>query len=266
MFNENGYVVNDLKKAGLTYEEAKVYLFLNENPKKNEEELASALGFDHHKLKDVLASLKAKGLIQAADHDKYDVTPPSKALDLLINIKVKHMELELAELKRRLSVIKDVLESKYWESHYGIRDELILEPLDDLKSMEIRTAKLITEAQKEILIFTASFEWYTKIRELLLDSVKRGVEVKVLMRIVDEMSKKRAEELIQNGIKVKNTIEDWYPVRGTIVDKSKLVFLIWATEKKLSYYKPHYTENLGLIKVFIDAFEQRWERALDVKA
>ena len=68
MLNENEYVVDNLKKAGLTYEEAKIYLFLNENPKKNEEELASALGFDHHKLKDVLASLKAKGLIQVVDH------------------------------------------------------------------------------------------------------------------------------------------------------------------------------------------------------
>ena len=175
------------------------------------------------------------------------------------------MESELANTRRQLSSIREVLENKYWESRYGIRDELLLEPLDDLKSMEVKTVRLISEAQREIRIFTASFEWYTKIREVLLDAVRRGVKVKILMRVVDEHSQKRARDLLENGIEVKSTVEDWYPVRGTIVDGNKLLFLIWATEKKLSYYKPHYTENVGLIKIFLDAFERRWERASNIE-
>ncbi|MHC1600756.1 MAG: TrmB family transcriptional regulator [Candidatus Nezhaarchaeales archaeon] len=258
-------IEESLEKAGLTLIEAKIYLFLNENPRKSEDEISAALGINLQELKEALSSLKAKGLVKTVDQDTYDVTPPSKALEILLDIKAKYMESELANTRRQLSSIREVLENKYWESRYGIRDELLLEPLDDLKSMEVKTVRLISEAQREIRIFTASFEWYTKIREVLLDAVRRGVKVKILMRVVDEHSQKRARDLLENGIEVKSTVEDWYPVRGTIVDGNKLLFLIWATEKKLSYYKPHYTENVGLIKIFLDAFERRWERASNIE-
>jgi len=253
-----------LEKAGLTAIEAKIYLFLNENPQKSEDDISKTLGVSLEESKNALSSLKAKGLVKVIDQDKYDAIPPSKALEILLDIKTKSMESELANIRRQLYFIRDVLENKYWESRYGIRDELLLEPLEDLRSMEIKTAKLISEAQREVQIFTASFEWYAKIREILLSTVKRGIKARVLMRVVDEHSQRRARDLLENGVEVKNAVEDWYPVRGTIIDGSKLVFLIWATEKKLSYFKPHYTENAGLIKIFLDAFERRWERALRV--
>ncbi len=255
----------NLEKAGLTAIEAKIYLFLNENPQKSEDDISKTLRISLEELKNALSSLKAKGLIRIINQDKYDVTPPSKALEILVDIKAKNMESELANIKRQLSSIREILESKYWESRYGIRDELLLEPLEDLRSMEVKTAKLISEAQREVRIFTASFEWYTKIREVLLDAVRRGIKVRVLMRVVDEHSQRRAKDLLENGVEVRSVLEDWYPVRGTIIDGNKLLFLIWATEKKLSYYKPHYTENAGLIKIFLDAFERRWEKASSIE-
>jgi hypothetical protein len=52
-------------------------------------------------------------------------------------------------------------------------------------------------------------------------------------------------------------------VRGTLVDDRELVFLVWATRKRgvsrPVYYRPHYTKNQGLVRVFRDAFLKRWE-------
>ncbi|MCS7140117.1 MAG: hypothetical protein N3F04_03655 [Candidatus Nezhaarchaeota archaeon] len=255
----------NLKKAGLNTLEAKIYLFLLENPQRSEKDIGTAIGINAEQLREALSSIKSKGLLKIVNQDKYDVIPPSKALEILFDVKAKHMEIELMNMKRQLSMIRDFLEDVYWRSRYGVRDELLIEPLDDLRSMEIKTARIIAEAQKELCIFTASFEWYTKVREVLLDAVRRGVKIRVLMHIADEGARKRAKEMLENGIEVRNAVEGWYPIRGTIADGAKLLFLIWTTEKKFSYYKPHYTENVGLVRVFIDAFERRWERALNIQ-
>ncbi len=253
--------IGALMRAGLTKLEAEVYLFLVENPQKSEVELGNLLNVPLSDLRYALTSLLQRGLVKVLDHEKYEAIPPSKAVLVLLEVKTRSVEAELAELRRHLYTIKSSLEDKYWEKRYGIRDELLIEPLDDLRSMEIKTAEIISRAQHSISVFTASFEWYPRVRELLLDALNRKVVVRVLMRVVNEQSKKIAKDLMENGADVRCATEEWYPVRGTLVDESKLIFLIWTTEKKLSYYKPHYTENPGLIKVFSDAFNKRWERA-----
>ncbi|MEM4576760.1 MAG: helix-turn-helix domain-containing protein [Candidatus Nezhaarchaeales archaeon] len=254
-------IVENLKKSGLTQLESEIYVFLNENPQKGEAELCSALRASLSDVRQALASLITKGLVKQLNHDRYDVIPPSKTVEILLGIKTRYLESELAELRESLHVVREALEGKYWEKRYGIRDELLIEPLDDLRSMEIKTAEIISQAQRNISIFTASFEWYRKVRELLLSAIQRGVRIRVLMKAGSNQSVETAKDLVENGAEVRYAVEEWYPVRGTLVDESKLVFLIWVTEKKTSYYRPHYTENLGLIKVFIDAFNRRWERA-----
>lgn len=230
----------------------------------NESDIRNSLNASLNDVKTALTSLLQRGLVKILNGETYDAIPPSKAAQILLEVKTRSVEVELAELKKHLQTIKSELEDEYWERRYGIRDELLIEPLDDLRSMEIKTAEIISRAQRDISIFTASFEWYPKVRELLLAALDRRVAVRVLMRIANEQSKRVAKGLVENGADVRCAIEEWYPVRGTLVDESKLVFLIWTTEKKLSYYKPHYTENPGLIKVFSDAFDRRWERAKPV--
>ena len=99
------------------------------------------------------------------------------------------------------------------------------------------------------------------------NALKRGVSVKVLMCTSNLQSRRIAEKLFKMGAKVRIAPEKWYPTRGTIADKSKLLFLIWAAEEEERYwkpvlYRPHYTENRGLICVFLDAFEKRWREGL----
>ncbi|MDI9619928.1 MAG: helix-turn-helix domain-containing protein [Candidatus Nezhaarchaeota archaeon] len=253
-----------LANSGLTPLEARVYLYLNENPNKRDSEIGDALGIPLPDVRKALSSLRSRGLVKAVERDGYDAVPPSKAFEILVDLKTRDMELALSSIRRQLHSIRESLEKRYWVSRYGISEEQLLESLEDLRSMEAVTARLMAEATEEILVFTASFEWYNKVRETLTSSLQRGVRVRVLMRVVDEPSRLRARELLERGVEVRSAVEGWYPVRGTLVDESRLVFLIWATEEKLSCFRPHYTENRGLIKVFLDSFEHRWARASSI--
>jgi hypothetical protein len=88
------------------------------------------------------------------------------------------------------------------------------------------------------------------------------------MLVNDESTRSRAQELRNLGIQVRHCAEEWYPVRGTLVDDQELLFLVWATRKRdvprPVYYRPHYTRNQGLIRIFRDAFLKRWEEGQSI--
>jgi len=48
-------------------------------------------------------------------------------------------------------------------------------------------------------------------------------------------------------------------------DDNELVFLIWATNerngRRPKFFRPHFTKNDGMIRVFADAFDKRWSDA-----
>lgn len=121
---------------------------------------------------------------------------------------------------------------------------------------------MIAEAEKSIFIFAESFGWYGKIRKQLIAALEKGAKAKVLMMVMDEGSAARARELEEMKVEVRHCAEKWYPVRGTLIDDQELVFVIWATRKDIEKpicFRPHYTRNPGLIRIFSDAFEKRWE-------
>jgi len=159
--------------------------------------------------------------------------------------------------------LEKLLEPTYWESRLGIRPEEIIEPLRDLPEMELRTARILGNALKEVSIFAETFGWYGKVRESLFQAHNRGVGMKVLMMVKDDSTKERAKELRGIGVQVRHCAEEWYPVRGTLVDDQELVFVIWATKKsevpRPIYFRPNYTRNQGLIRIFRDAYMKRWE-------
>jgi sugar-specific transcriptional regulator TrmB len=191
--------------------------------------------------------------------------PPSQVFSKLVEDKERESDIILNNIQKTSSFLIDSLEPRYWERRLGIRPADILEPLESLKSMEKKTINIINNAKTSVVIFAETFGWYEKVRETLVRALDRGVKISVLMLVLDKESAIRAKDLKRSGIEVRHCIEEWYPVRGTLSDIVELVFLIWATKKRdvprPIRYKPHYTTNVGLIKVFTDAFKKRWEEA-----
>lgn len=254
-----------LKDLGISQSEALVYLKLLDKPEgATLEEVLSCCEIPSHEIEAALGKLVERGFITVVSN-RFEALDPKDVLTKILKEKERNFKEKLEDLREKVLVLQKSLAPLYWEKRLGIRPEEILMPLDNLPAMELQTVRIIANAEEFIYIFAESFGWYDKIREELFRALDRGVRVRVLMMVIDEASAKKARELKELGVEVKHCAEKWYPVRGTLRDNKELVFLIWATEKKgvpiPIHYRPHYTTNVGLIRIFKDAFEKRWEVA-----
>ena len=252
-----------LKTLGLSSGESKVYLRLLSQPGGEMlDKVVTAFGIPAAIAEDSLKSLADKGLVRISSN-RVEVIQPRIVLQRVLEQRKRTLESQMAQETSVALELEKLLEPRYWESRLGIRPEEIIEPLRDLPDMELRTARILGNAVREVFIFAETFGWYGKVRESLFQAHDRGVSMKILMMVKDGSTKERAKELRGLGIQVRHCAEEWYPVRGTLVDDQELVFLVWATKKhdvpRPVYYRPHYTRNQGLIRIFRDAFLKRWE-------
>jgi sugar-specific transcriptional regulator TrmB len=269
LFNENDREMKLLKDLGLSSGEAKVYLQLLSRPEGEVLDKAiSAFGIPAAMAEDSLKALADKGLVRIS-RNRVEAVQPRVVVQKILEQRRKSFEIQLAQENDAALSLEKSLEPIYWENRMGIKSEDIIEPLRDLADMELHTVRILGNAANETVIFAETFGWYERVRETLFQAHDRGVEIRILMIARDESTLKRAKDLQGIGVEVRHCTEEWYPVRGTLVDDQELVFLIWASRKREAirpiYYRPHYTKNAGLIRVFRDAFHKRWEEGKRVE-
>jgi len=257
-----------LVSLGLSAGESKVYLKLLAEPQGEMlDRVVSAFGIPTPIAEDAVKSLSDKGLIKVSSN-RVEVLQPRVVLKRILDQRKRTLEDEFSRQNATALDLEKQLEPVYWENRLGIRPEDIIEPLRDLPDMELRTAQILGSATREVSIFAETFGWYEKVRESLFHAHDRKVAMKVLMMVKDPSTEQRAKELGALGIQVRHCAEEWYPVRGTLVDDQELVFVVWATKKsevpRPIYFRPNYTRNQGLIRIFHDAFEKRWEEAQSI--
>ena len=196
--------------------------------------------------------------------NRFEAKSPKKAFSELASARERKLEEEIERIQRTSENLSESLEPVYQERKLGISPEELLEPLMDLSAMELQTVRMISEAEREVKIFAETFGWYEKVREVIYRALERGAKFRIIMTAPDEQSSSRGKELLGLGVKVGILPSEWYPIRGTLVDDRELVFVIWSTSKKTErpiYFRPHYTRNQGLVKIFGDAFEEKWREA-----
>ncbi len=263
LYYDSGKELELLKTLGLSNGESKIYLrLLAQTEGEMLDKVVTAFGIPADEAEESLKSLAERGLIKISSN-RVEVVQPRTILQKILEQRKRTLENQVAQEASVALELEKLLEPVYWENRLGIRPEEIIEPLRDLPEMELQTARILGNAAREAYIFAETFGWYGKVRESLFQAHDRGVSMKVLMMINDESTRERAKELRDLGIQVRHCAEEWYPVRGTLVDDQELVFLIWATKKRdvprPIYYRPHYTKNQGFIRIFRDAFSKRWE-------
>ncbi len=254
-----------MRKLGFSEGETSIYLTLLSSTQAIPiDRILDNSGMSTSLAEEAIRTLAERGAVRTVSN-ALEAVDPNVMLSRVLEEKRMEMERVLEASEEAASTLRKLLVPTYSESKLGIKPEEIVEPLENLEKMELQTVKIISNAQKEIKIFAESFGWYEKVREELFKSHDRGVKTHVLMLVIDEYAKKRARELESLGVQVRHCIEEWYPVRGTLVDENELVFLIWATKKTgtqhPAFYRPHYTKNAGLIRIFSDAFKTRWQES-----
>ena len=254
-----------LLSLGLTDSECAIYLDLLEKPEgESIDRLLTSFGHAPQEAERAIGNLVDKGCISVSSN-RVEANSPEDFLPNILREKMDNLDLELKRVQEAIRHLEISLEPYFWEKRTGLRPEEIIRPIKDLESMEAQTVNLISEAKEYIYVFAEKFDWYENIRRQMEEALGRGVKARILMMVKDSYTTKRAKELQGMGVEVRHCSEDWYPVRGTLIDDKELVFLIWATRKsgieRPIYYKPHHTENDGLIRIFKDAFQKRWEEA-----
>lgn len=255
-----------LKSLELSEDAANLYVFLVKNPEEFLfEEIPSLCKMSLERVQAALEELLERGLVKV-ESNKFSAVEPKVALSAWLEKKEKEFEEKIDEFRSSTLSLQRILEPLYWETRAGIRPEELIETLESTSVMEVRTARIIGNAEKEIMILAGRFDWYDKIKEVLLQALDRGAKARVLMFAVDKTTIDRAKELIELGVQVRQPAEETL-VRGTLVDNRELVLLIWVRKDvaRPAYFRPFYTNNPGLVKAFSDTFEYRWERAKEIR-
>jgi len=262
-------VIEKLRQLGLTEYETQAYLALIQGNKMGAEEIARAADIPVPRVYSVLESLKNLGLIVVIKGrpKRFEIINPEEGLQNLLTIRKRAAEESLRQLEQVCRSVQQVLSPIFWHERLHIRPEDLLESLDSLSAAEERTKKLISDAHYTLDIFTDIFSWFEIIDNDLSNASRRGVKIRVLMNMESSATRETVHRLHRLGIPVRHPRDVHFPVRGTIADASKVVFIIWASpesgdpSRPKYVYRPSFSANEGITAIFQQSFEFRWRQA-----
>ena len=257
-----------LRELGFSETENSIYFSLLEKPTGEAvEELLAHSSVSTAEAEKAIKNLVDKGVLKITSN-RLEVSEPKQFIARIQDLKRLELSRGIESLASTSARLLSFLEPHYWEVKLGVRPEEVLEPLPTLEDMEVRTVRLLGNSNRLALISAESFGWFSKIREESLKAIERGVKFRILMSVKTAEAAQKAQDAKSMGMEVRTHREDWYPVRGTLGDNQELVFLIWANPDRANqrpkYFRPHYSKNEGMIRVFSDAFEKRWSEARNV--
>lgn len=261
-------LMESLRRAGLTVYESEAYLALLSERELTAEEIAKSTSIPITRVYGTVEELMQKGFARTVQSRprRYQAISPEEAKRGYLTHMRRNFEANLLSIEEVMKRLQRDVDPIYVESHLQVKPEELLEPIEDLQSMERRTAEYIQNASEEILVSTALFSWLPKVRSKLKTALGRGVRVRILMQMEQTQVRKQLNELSALGAQIRDTREPWHPVRGTLIDRRDLIFVIWAAEEAERYwnpivYTPHHTKNQGFIRIFSESFDFRWNNA-----
>ncbi|MHA1396230.1 MAG: TrmB family transcriptional regulator [Candidatus Heimdallarchaeaceae archaeon] len=253
-----------LKELGLTQYEIKTLKTLLARSTATAEEIHKQTDIPTPRIYDTVDALEKKGLVKivAGRPKKFEPVNLELGLQKFLEFKEKEFTSKLQKMNNLSQEILSLLSNPDYQSQLIIKPDELLESFSSLSEMQLKTIDLINKAKKEICIFTNVFYWFIQVQEHLLNALKRGVKVRVLMTIEDEKSRRFAENLSLMGAEVRSITGNTVLARGTLIDQEQVVFVIWVSpiQHEKYVYRPHISSNPGIIEIFSNNFEFLWER------
>ena len=258
-----------MRELKLTEYESRVYCALVEGGALTAEEISKASGVPLTRVYSVLESLQAKNMVVevAGRPKKFEALQPRIAMKGYVAHLRSIMEEELRRLEERARELSTVLESIYWSKRLGPSSAEVLKQLASLSEMEGYTKLVISTAEREVCVLTYLFTWFDTVREELSEALGRGVEVKVLAHELSRTASRKVYEAKSMRIEVRVYAGEPYPIRGTIVDSRRAVFMPYMAvmpERSLLSL-PYYSENVAIVRMLRDAFNYLWFSSHDLE-
>jgi sugar-specific transcriptional regulator TrmB len=263
-------IVQKLRELKLTEYESRVYCALIEGGALTAEEISKTSGVPLTRVYSVLESLQIKNMVVevAGRPKKFEALQPRIAMRGYIAHVRLMTEEELRRLEERARELSTVLESIYWSKRLGPSSAEVLKQLASLNEMESYTKFVILTAEREVCILTYLFTWLDAVREELSEALGRRVKVKVLAHELSRTASRKVYEAKSMGAEVRIYGGEPYPVRGTVVDGKRVVFMPYMTimpERPLLSL-PYYSENVAVVRMLKDAFNYLWSSSHNLEA
>ncbi len=267
-------IIHRFMDMGFNKYEASILVYLIYLGEASALELSRVSGVPAPKTYVTLSKLQGLGFIKARPGRPsiYISLKPSELIERIIGRYRRQYEETLSRIKK----IGDELLRKTSHIYLRGKEKSRRSPLIRIISVgdasEEETKTLYREARKEIMILTQAFEYYPRVRNELIEALRRGVEVKVLFKKPDTLTKKQKEiqknilNMLRNDsnnkIQIKFTEE--VPLRGCIIDpleNGEALFLVEEKNIPFEYREAALTTNRGLIKSLSLMFNMIWEKA-----
>ena len=149
---------------------------------------------------------------------------PKKAMENFVLWKKEKLTSEIINVEHLSKKSYYILHSLYEKSKKVKKPGELLEVIPVGQISEIETKNLYSSAKKEIDILTKAFEYFPRIKDILIKAKKSGVDIKILFlskKYLSNSSQKTQNEMkneLKNlDIKFKET-KHKLPLRGTIID------------------------------------------------
>ncbi|MEM4246256.1 MAG: helix-turn-helix domain-containing protein [Candidatus Bathyarchaeia archaeon] len=254
-----------LKSLGLTEYEARAYLALVAHRHLTAGELSAGAAIPLTRVYGVLDSLSEKGFVKMSPGRPrtYEATPPESALSSFLQHLRASAERDFRRLKEVGDELLQELEPRYWEKRYKVSPEELLRALPSLAAAEEETSRAIAEAERRVDILSAVFGWGVRVGGEVAQALARGVAFRLLLLSPEADHRAMVDRFPSSRFEVRAGSEFWYPLRGTIVDKRKVVFVIWASTDKETFWnpivhRPHLSSHPGVVRAFSALFEEMW--------
>ena len=258
---ENGELVAQLTRLGLTSYEAKAYLTLIRRDSFTAAQVARQSGLPRQRIYDVLGSLVQKGLAVARPGNvvKYAATAPELAIDLLLTA---HRD-ELSRMERDARGMVSDLTPAY-EAGQAHTDPLeYIEVLRDRRAINERFAELQAAVKKEILVFTKP-PYATPPQENVEGlEVIQTHEARSLYEfsVFDDQAVMRGvQRFVESGEEARFVPE--LPLKLVIIDETIVMFGMEDPVAGSSDLTIVVVEHQSLAKVLKTAFNAIWETGL----
>lgn len=254
-----------LGNFGLSNYEKLIIQDLYTNGSSTADDLAKRLEMRPSRVYEALDSLFSKNFVEISNSRPriYNAKHPQEAITQYIQRSKNDFSEKITQLNNDGALLMEKVEPLYLQSHSDILPGDLISQFSTLSDAEEYTKNLIRSANEEILIFSHVFSWFDLVKDDIENAIKRGCKVKVLMQTNSEIDDKLVE-MNEMGIELKTIPPRTIMSRGTIADRSSMIFIIWAGEPdagiKGRIYKPQYSSNSGIVDVFCGNFNFLWER------
>jgi HTH-type transcriptional regulator, sugar sensing transcriptional regulator len=258
---DDGELVGQLTRLGLTSYEAKAYLALIKRDSYTAAQVARQAALPRQRIYDVLASLVQKGLAVARPGTvvKYSATPPEIAINMLVQA---HRQ-ELLEMEQGGRAMVEQLKPAYVAGQAHTDPLEYIEVLRDRRAINERFAELQAQVKNEILVFTKP-PYATPPQENVegLD-VSRTHEARAVYEFGvfdDPEVAEGVRQFIEAGEDARFVPE--LPLKLVIIDETIVMFGMEdpvAGESELTIMVVEHPSLAGILKI---AFSTVWEQGL----